>query len=736
VPFYRQPSFGDEVEHPQVGNSYYPLNEAVSHDYYFTDNPYADLDGGWELGDLELAAGRIVGGSAADMITFLDSGEAGPAPDSGRAVVASVRGWEADWQMEAVRDAILDGPDNDLVDALRDDWGLDVRNDVEVPVTIEAPDWDLDDLLAIMGQGFVVFQSMSHAENNQICVSDAQQLTPNHVAALEEETQVFTAHHPFLFIHGCRAGLSLGRLWDESLVWSLARYGASGAIASAGLAYSDWDAEETCCGETLANQFWLEAIEAGAPADTVGVVLRDAKRNFDPVYDWTPTEQKTVQAYTLFGLPWMALPETAGASEVQSGSDPLDRRAPARLRPRVDGAGEVQSGSDPLGRRAPARLRPAQALAEDTYVVTATVDASHWSTATLHGFDVVQVEGMRLSRYDDAPVVPVRELRLALPQHAAVATVTVVLTQPADLGLLDIPTFLQRPDYLGGPPSVYTETQDAVGVYPAQPYRLDVTPFGSWQLARLSLTPLLYDAVTDQATLYQQMAVSVTYTATTPVAAIGLRTDRRVYLPGQPIAAWAWLRNGSDAGLVVTPTLAIADPAGRVWGTQVGAPATLPAGSLTAVPLGIDLSLEEGTYQLRFAAWRQGEAVAGLARDLAILAGQVASLTGPEVLSPRDTAQFQVTFANARPEPVAALVHLGILDPGGQWAGDLQPQVVMVPGNATATVSFAWGPGGGPPGSYAAVARVLSGGHVYGPLSRAVRVGSVIYLPLVRRQAP
>jgi hypothetical protein len=711
VPFYRKQSYGDEAQYPEVGNYYFPLNQLVSNDYYFTDNPYADVDGGWKQGDLEMAAGRIVGESPADMRAFVDNSLLGPTADSGQAVVMSVRGLEPQWPTgEAVRDAILAGAGNDLVDALRDDWGLDVLNDVESPVTIETREWNRADLEAIMAQGFLVFQSMGHAENKYLLLPNDQRFDASGWGTFEGDTGCLAANHPFFYIHGCRTGLSLARHKDDGLVWSWVHHGASGVIASAGLAYSDWDAEETGSGETLANQFWQGAIEANRPVDTVGVVLRDAKRDFDAQYDWSDSEEKTVQAYTLFGLPWMSLPEREGSLGTQTPAEP----------------GWLVSGWED---------RPGLSLAEGTYVVTGTVDASQWATTTLHGFDVVEVEGMRLSLRDDAPVVPIQELRLALPPQAAVTDVTVVLSDEVDLGIMSIPTLIHRADYPGGLPSAYTETLDAVGIYPPQAYRLDVTPFDTWQLARLSLTPLVYDAVSDQATLHEQMVVSVTYTATTPVAGLGLRTDQTTYLPGQAILAWAWLRNVGDADLPVTPTLSIANPAGQILGMKVGVPVTLTAGSLSSVPVGINPALDEGAYRLRFRAWWEGEMVANMARDVSVLAGQIVAVTAPETLSPGDTGRFQVTFANARPDPVVAMAHLAVFDPVGQIVSNLQPQVVVVSATATTTWAFDWQLSGGLPGIHVGLARVLSGGYVYGPKSRPIRVHSRVYLPLVMRGA-
>lgn len=719
VPFYRKKSFGDEAQYRSVGNGYPPLDEAVSHDFYFTDNPYADLDGEWQQGDLEMAAGRIVGGSVADMLAFIDNSLLGPVVDSGNAVVASVLSEEycpiSEQYYDFYRDAVLDGPENDMVDALRDKWGLDVLNDVETPVTIETRAWGLEDLLAIMGQRFVIFHSMSHAENNVVCLTDdceprSEQLTPSRVSVLEEETQALSLNRPFFYIDGCRAGMSAARRWDEGLVWALARYGASGIIASAGLSYGNPEAEVSCCGETLTNEFWLHAIENQDPVDTVGLALRNAKQDFDPAYDWTLSEEKTVQTFTLFGLPWMTLPQS--------------------------GETRNTAGGGHLWLQELRNVRASRLVADDAYVLTASVDASQWSTVTLGSFDLVQVEGLELSRYDDGPVVPVAAWRLPLPSRAAVTTVTVILSDPVDLGMLDIPTFLHRPDYPGGPPSIYVATADSVGVYPPEPYRLDVTPLDSWQLHRLSLIPLVYDAISDQATLYQQVQVTVTYTSTTPLAVIGLRTNRKTYLPGQPIAAWAWLQNVSDAELLVTPTLAVVDAAGQTWGLRVAEPVTLPGAMLSVVPMSITLTLEEGAYQLRFAAWWEGEMVAGLARDVSVVAGGIVALTGPDALLPNAIGQFHVTFANTKADPAAAMVHLGVFDPAGQPVSDLRPQATVIPGATTATLSFDWPGEGRSPGTYTAVAQVLSGGHVYGPLSRAVRIGGHVYLPLVLRESP
>lgn len=85
-------------EHPGwcVDSNTNPVIQATDEDYFFTDNPYADHGGGtdWQTGSVELALGRIVGDSAADMLNLLTNGINPSNRRTGGVVMASVDGWE------------------------------------------------------------------------------------------------------------------------------------------------------------------------------------------------------------------------------------------------------------------------------------------------------------------------------------------------------------------------------------------------------------------------------------------------------------------------------------------------------------------------------------------------------------------------------------------------------------------------------------------------------------------
>ncbi|MBM3190634.1 MAG: hypothetical protein FJZ90_18195, partial [Chloroflexi bacterium] len=273
IPFYRRDDPANaEANHPNVWNNHPVLNAAVSRDYYFTDNRYADMDdANWQRGDIDLAAGRIVGPTAAEMTNFFLNAMDGPALDTNRAVLGTYGG----------RDFILPGANNDLVEALRDERGMDLKNDTEIPVTVENDTWTEAQFRAIMNLGFDLFHFQGHSEVNVMEMANGSFFWANEVPNANVGNAI-SDHRPFFYLgSACRAGFSLATQWQDSLVYSFAHHNASGVIASASLSSSDWDDNEVFAAEQLANEYWQRVVRGTGVAIPMGNALRDVKRDFD-----------------------------------------------------------------------------------------------------------------------------------------------------------------------------------------------------------------------------------------------------------------------------------------------------------------------------------------------------------------------------------------------------------------------------------------------------------------------
>ncbi|GAB4281282.1 MAG: hypothetical protein Kow0092_36660 [Deferrisomatales bacterium] len=130
IPFYRYDDPYNDEQNRGVNASGNPAVWATDNDFFFTDNPYADLGGDWAEGDIELWVGRLLGETAADMLSVLEEGVDWNNGRRGGVVLASVDGWELGLEPD-------DGRSGEIADlygvpALFRAKGFDVRND-DVP---------------------------------------------------------------------------------------------------------------------------------------------------------------------------------------------------------------------------------------------------------------------------------------------------------------------------------------------------------------------------------------------------------------------------------------------------------------------------------------------------------------------------------------------------------------------------------------------------------------------------
>lgn len=114
IPFYRynDPSNDEGIDRISwaclngwcVNSATNPAVHATDEDYFFTDNPYADLYGGtdWQTGEVELGAGRLLGESAEEMLSLLEEGVDWNNGRRDGVVMASVDGWELGLELDLI----------------------------------------------------------------------------------------------------------------------------------------------------------------------------------------------------------------------------------------------------------------------------------------------------------------------------------------------------------------------------------------------------------------------------------------------------------------------------------------------------------------------------------------------------------------------------------------------------------------------------------------------------------
>jgi hypothetical protein len=683
-----------------------PAIQATDYNYYFTDDYYGDMGGDdWTTGDIELAVGRLVGERAADMLNLLRSGTSLDKQDTGRAWLSSLDGWQLGFIPAGnVPDAVPNVLD---VPARIVSRGFDVRNDTEVPRTVDVvePDWDPEDLDPALEEGFDLFFHGGVSGDYRGILG-----TGIAIYAAQSDQLGIPANKPVFFLPSSYQGLSVpppegGNCCDMPM--ALAEGGASGLVGSTAAAYGSVGSLDQCVqAELFAQVFFDQLLSSGSESLPLGMALRQAKQDYP--FDVgnlcgyeTGQDEKTVTEQVLYGVPWQTL---FYPSETTTGEQILSLSPPA-----LEAAHHVVGCTD-----------------SGDYSQTFTAEFTYTATIS-DGWDILTVPDARLDATDGYPLLPTQEvLSLCLPVSATVTGLELLQDDAAPIGAYNIPNVQFLPWDQGG--MTYTSTAAVNDLYPTP----IITGEHRGQLFVVHAIPIQHNPTSDETVFHEQIEVRLTYTSPTPVALCGFRTDAHSYLPGQTVNTLALVRNVGGAGVVLTPTLALLDPLTRTWAVQVGTSSTLEAGGSALVPMALDAPLEEGAYRVLFSVWSQGERQAATLRGMAVLGGRITALrpTGP--LFGEQAGEYEVTFSNPWPGATIAFVHLVVLDALGQVADDLSPQVMVVPGGGSATVSFAWTPAGLPAGDYTVAAWVTARGQVYGPLSRSFHLAR-LYLPIIRR---
>ncbi|MBM3190841.1 MAG: hypothetical protein FJZ90_19235, partial [Chloroflexi bacterium] len=444
IPYARVADPCDD-EQDWVGMNLNPVLEDLwRHDRFFSDNRHgaAEIGGGfssWAHGYLRMAVGRLVGATAEDMRQLAYRGSLGPVSRENRLVAA-----------QALTESDL-SDEWDVYGTIQR-WGYNIRNDTEQPKTIWYPPpsghwagsfaWSEADLQNLMRAGYGAFLYAGHGNPTGITDLNVDTLSIG-------DPEISSVDKPFMALQSCGVGYTYDEPGStQTVTRKYVRWGASGIVASAGVAYY-WPLRATThFGEKLMQLFWVELLGEGY-SKPVGKALMDAKSRYDPGIMWWDEDEKTVQEFLLIGVPWLRLPELAGTG--------------AALQ--AETASLAAQGAD-------ASYGPPRLIAPQTYVVTATVRLDEYDVAqdVQGGFDWLQAGDLGLYTAKEAPMVPVARLPLRLPAGAEVLSGTAFLSDPVVLDDVNLPTAVQPED--GDPTSgalILAEMPDVAGIFPERP---------------------------------------------------------------------------------------------------------------------------------------------------------------------------------------------------------------------------------------------------------------------------
>jgi hypothetical protein len=660
----------------------------MSNGYYLSDSMYADLDGaGISRGQVELILGRLVGDSIDALHTHLHSGLTGPSFDPpARAVLACDRIYDLHFRYWRSASVLLHVRDS----------GYSAGS-----AMVDNNGWDDQDLLAAMATPYSLMLETTHSDPYGISGAGGGWI--NGVTAALSSTISLSTYHPFYGFGGCQLGYTL--VWN-GFIDHLAGSGASGVLAVSSISAGGPKGHEWYNEEVL-NRAYRRMLPAGDGLP-VGHALRNGKRSYSARAGWRCLDQKAVQSVNLFGVPWTTIPRVSATAAAQT----------------ADGASAPMLLGEPAF-----HIRST----DSGYVLTQTLDASHFDVDrdSAPGFDLVQIEGFEQGSFDGV-VLPSRVLEFRLPPEAVVTSVTVHMGDELSLGRLNIPTYIPAvPVYPDGTPEQWLETPGEMGVLPGERYTTTVKALDWQQLLHVSLAPLSYNAASDEATLHQEIEVTVAYTSPTPLSVQELRAVSSPFTPGALASVQAEISNAGDQDVEFTLALNLHDLEGTLVAGEEAGSYTVPAGATLAVAPTFFAPQAEGSYRVDMEVRHEGQPVAYAMTNLQVLAGQIAQLAVPERVLPGETVAFTLTYANAVPAPMQAEVTLSLVDALGRDPIVLPSQTVTMAAQDDTDVTFTWDSRGAAPGRYQVLAEVAPGSLPPRRRAELMQVWEAVYLPVL-----
>ena len=724
------PANGKEHAGWCVDSNANPAIRATDADYLFTDNPYADVWGNdWQMGDVELWVGRLLGDSAADMRSLLDQGVSWNNGQRGGVVMASVDGWELGLEPHVSGSGHI----ADLYDvtALLRGKGFQVRNDdnptsevrtIDVMSPFEGGDasWNTNFRNAANNaSGMDLFFIGGHDSYNSASIPGSNFTPADTCAAATCDYNRFDDDHPIAMIVGCHGGLpvpnagGLGGV-NDCMARDLVHEGASAFIGATGFSYGSPNDLHVCTwGERLMQRFFGQLVKPpGGNSMTIGKGLAEAKRDY--VFGQgsnNALDRKTVTEYNIYGVPWAFVYYPSPSATALAAAETEER------------AFTIADG--PV----------AAAASAGTYSRNFTVDIAGYTaeTETQGGivYNLLSVQGGELAIAADAPILPyVRAYTLTLPLGGSVTDVQIVDEAHSSVGPYNIPIAQVEPWTEGG--LTYTTTTDIAYPYPTDLVQWQATGAG----VLFTFFPIQHNPTTDATTFFNYLEVRVTYEAPSSIAVTDFSTDKTHYRPGETVHTSAIVWNVGNADVTLIATLTIEDTLGGTVGSQSSGAFSVPPGGSHGLALGWTGVLPSGSYQAIVTVRSNDVVVGGASAGFQVVDGQITALVVPNVLVPGQEANFQVTFANYRAGQVTADVQLSVYDGHGLPVADLPPQPMLVGAGAEGTVGFVWDSEGAGSGNYMAVATVNVGSQAYGPAQQDFQVASRIYLPIVLRNHP
>jgi hypothetical protein len=719
LPFYRYDDPYNDEAYWGVTSATNPAIRATDEDFFFTDNPYADVSGNnWQTGDIELWSGRLLGETAADMLSLLAEGVDWNNGRTGGVVMASVDGWELGLEPDDGRA----GEISDLYDvpSLFRAKGFAVRND-DVPTTevrtidVMSPfeggstSWNTNFRNAANNAGGMDLFFIGGHDGYDHAVIPGDDFSPDDTPTLYTR---FDVDHPISMIVGCHGGLPVPDVGvpggaDDSMVYDLVSEGTRAYIGATGYSYgSPNNLHRNTWGERLIQRFFGNLLApAGSNSMTIGKAMAEAKRDYTFGFGANDAlDRKTVTEFNVYGVPWSFLFYPNALEEATE----------------VAGIVKTDAAVEPVYTT---RVAPAAAVAEGVYSKTfeIVVDGYAVDEEVEDGivYELFSIKGGDVAVAPGDPILPfVKGYELPMPAEAKITAVEILKTAANPIGRHNVPIARVRPWTEGG--LSYTTKSDIFQLYPASEDLVQYQPSADGVV--FTVFPIQHNPATDETIFHNYFAVEVTYEAPLTVAVTAFDTNKPQYAPGEEIGTLTRISNVGAADVELSASLAIKDALGEVVGRQQSSEFVVPAGSSHPLPLYWSGAVSDGSYTAQISVLSGKSPVGGASAGFAVVGGEITEVTAPAMLAVGEEGTFTVTFANYRDAAVEGEVRLAIQDTEGGPVHELPSQQLVFPPGSSETVKFSWEPLGPATGTHNASATVLASGQTYGPVAETFEV--------------
>ena len=677
-------------------NSSAYTEKAADADLAYSDVIYADTDElGYQNGEVEeILPGRLVGQDADNLLKNLKNSALGRSARDNVIISAYKSGTQGEDDRFPIAGTQV------AIDAIASGYQVNKETNDNSLYTDETVKWIFeDDLKPEFSHTFDHFIYRGHGNKDGSCDNSSDETFfggvfdgkieingPNKkISELFEETK------PNFMMIACLNGL-VDRDSEESansdlMVYSLVRNNVRDMIGATTVSNGDANNEFIRLYFKYVTGFDFEESPAGAK--TLGMSLKLTRDRIHGDTDMTakPNWRACSPIYVLYGTPW----------HTYNAPDDLKDTANTVLKETGGGRSFAVSGITEV------------VTIQNTTSKIIQERIFQYELASQYGFDFIKIDDYaKLEKGEDTPVLPVKRFYITLPREAVINNVNVSANNSINLGELNIPVTNDEPPYPGHSSPTYIEAPKSIALFNSL-YRYGTYTTQDNQVLVLSLFPVSYNTVTDEAILYRDIDIEITYDTSMRGVLLESGPKKQAYSSGETINVPISVENIIDQTANFEATVGLKDSLGNVLQTKTTTVSVDPA-TITQTTVQLEAPATGGSYWVSTSV-SDGTYVIGTSNEhINVNPGAITNFEIPRCV-PGSTAQFSVTFINQSTSQIEATFGLHIYD-GSLKTAEFIPRVYNVPSGAEQTANFNWNiPSDFPSGDFLAMAFVSSNGY-------------------------